>query len=233
MIHAPLLLRARTFRLPLSKWVTCSLAIVLYATCGLAVIEYLAGSVPLSWLGNINLVGYCAAMLMIVSLVEKTPRGVLIAGAALIAVNSTGALVVVLAFAIYLYRHNRVVIGLLVCASILVICANQGWSYMQRLQIWIAAIEHPDVNLPFLAIHAHNLFVEAYRLLGVPGLLLVIADAALVATVLIIGKTNASIGALIFLTISSMVDYIYWYPGVVEVVVLYLIWSVSSRCDYA
>lgn len=223
------------------KWLEIALFVLLSITCALALIEYLLGVAPLAWTGNINLVAYLAAILLIMALGKRSSwiiirAGavwmILLAGRVLIMINCAGAILCVIAFALYRYRHQTLVVAALVAVGLVVLAGNVETSWV-RLVIWNAAITNPGKYLPYDAIHTHNAVIQVMASWGIiPAVIVTVLSMCLLVMFARLHSMPA-IGALVFMVISSMVDYIYWYPGIAAVVICYLVWSVRSSYDYA
>jgi hypothetical protein len=231
IVASSLLVFAITLAAPV-RWLEIALFVLLSITCAIALIEYLLGIAPLAWTGNINLVGYLASILLIMALARRNATIILVSGFALAMVNCAGAILCVIVIVLYCYRHQRLVVAALLAVGLVVLAGNAGASWM-RLVIWNVVITSPGVALPYNVIHTHNAVLQMMLSWGIIPAVIVTVIAVCALVMLVRLRSVAAVGAFVFVVISSMVDYIYWYPGIAAVVVCYLIWIVRSSYDYA
>lgn len=219
-----------------------ALLIVLGITCGLGCLEAVLGYKPASWLGNPNLLGYAAAILLSVSIVARCWICLPLAVVALISSQCTGAmLTVTLGYALYTWRQKQHIYALIALSVACVLLITNGSnSYVVRLTEWIDSIQALatrgsvfsgiQVASKYNQIHSHNAIIEAIRGAGfIPGSAMVAAGSAITAEIAMSRKFEACIGTS-FLVVSSMVDYIYWYPLVSVIVIA---WIISIEGNHA
>lgn len=193
-----------------------------------ALIEFLFDIPWLSWTGNINLMGYVASIGVLVSIRARSYHSFVICIAALIISQCTGAWIVVAIYILYYFRGNRLVFVLSVIATIAILIFNGSRSYTNRLMIIANVIDSglslfgkAQVIYSFQGVkHAHNLLIQSLLSFGfVPTLILI------PITYLYFKIVNLSPDAFIFIAVSSIVDFIYWWPGMLPLVVLFAVWA--------
>lgn len=216
-----------------------ALLIVLGITCGFGCFEAALGYTPVAWMGNPNLLGYAAAILLCVSIVSRFWLCVPIATVALIASQCTGAmLAVTLGYALYAWRQKQHIYALIALSVAYVLLITNGQQVI-RITEWIdslqalasrgSALSGIQVASKYNQIHSHNAIIEAIRGAGfIPGSMMVATGGTVTAKLALSRKFEACMAAS-FLVVSSMVDYIYWYPGVSVIVIGFVMWGLRTN----
>lgn len=215
------------FRFSWSKYV---LIFVCYLTSFWAIAEAFVGLPPLAWTGNVNLVGYIAAAGLLVVLSNRWYLLAVPCLCALLISNCAGAaLTVVLAF-LWRYRARWWVVAAGIVAAGLVLFFN-GLD-VERLRLLadvflsgfrIIGNSHVAFSCPKIW-HTHNLILQS---LSVMGVLPTLCISVVVCLFLAVARLNSDV--IVWLLVSSAVDFIYWWPGILVVAVLFVIWGMSHE----
>jgi hypothetical protein len=204
------------------------LAVSLIVTSGIvsaiAFTQWMLGLPPIAMTGNINLVGYIAAIGCLVSV--RFPNSILpIAFFLTIIISGCAGALLVLAVALAIeHKHDRRFIVFAVFMSIGVIVANGGRSIISRLMIYnhalrsnVSLIGSADVLYWAGVTHSHNLVLQSIVGLGIAP---TIAISGLVGFFL--SRVRLSGDVIAFLAVTSAIDYIYWWPGVLAFVLIFV-----------
>lgn len=234
VLSAIIILWFMAYRLHLET-VSFVLTAVSLTTCVHAIIQYVVGIAPLSWTGNINFIGYIAAILFHLSIRSKQYYLIVLSIIAMLVSNCTGAYLCSLGCLLVLLRNRPIPFITVMFISIFVMMLNGLSSITNRLDIW-RSIGYPalfgptSVYFSHGALHAHNAILQSMITFGiVPTVAICLFSAWWLA--ILSRNSNDGLIAAIYIVITSSIDYLYWWPGLSFIVIAYLVWSARVNID--
>lgn len=207
--------------------------VLLFITVSTAIVaigQYAVGIPMRAWTGNPNLVAYISTIGVAVAYDRRAFIWLWILSGSIVLVNCTGAYIVLLAWLSWSWRGNWGVVLLSAAVLGIVLLANQQWSYSMRLNTWsqlanVRPFGAASVIYPVGMTHMHNLFGQIAVSYGwIPALLAAAVLGIAVFDILQLGTVPAAFG-VVFVLVSSFVDYLYWWPGMAILVIATLAWS--------
>lgn len=205
------------------------LASVCFLTADIAITQVILGYPPLAWTANINLVGYISAMGALICYRRKWYVLTIICTLGVVVTKCAGAALVLVCFVALEHRSNRWLLGVFLIMSVAIVLTNSGnvlrlGVYSDVLLSGFNLIGKSDTVYSLDRIwHAHNILLQSLSTLGV---LPTIALACAVCFFVVYVRFDASVVA--WLIVSSIVDYVYWWPGVLVLAVLFVIWGMDN-----